>query len=533
MTNKTTRSLAPGEGIDGFARFLEGTDPEVGVEAVMTVEKLVDDLGFDHNSPNMYHLGDQAKQTIVHAILQNISFPTARDSNSTGVLCADEVGLGKATRIRCIAAMATMMDVVTHQAEGLPPPPLVGTNSLIPSIVTHSLLTEPAGSRAFITQHNPLPSLPILVVVPGTLLPRWEAELRMAVKHRCADLMVYGSGLAKHKEFWSSSGIYASSQHPEHRRIILASHSAILEDYGLLYSSSQSKGYEKPGSPFPWDSETAILRRDPNTLGTLFSKTYLATIVDQSHQFRGAGPRHSAVLQILDQSLVPMSCTTSPQPDPSLPPSSPNHVQRSCDIALGSGRPEEAASNKSVTCPNQERQQGFKAFHTRSLDHPNPFASANIELDYPHETNSPDSHRIVYPSEQLSYGPLHPPQGRTFGRLSNPPPPTKEPEVRDSYRLLRCGNIGPIFSKHYPTDNLPDVVPYAFAMARQGVACSSSAAKSVTQPSTGTASRYRETCISSPRVGCSRALHPPANIPQKGARPFSRHRQQDENLRRL
>ncbi|KAJ3548525.1 hypothetical protein NMY22_g1227 [Coprinellus aureogranulatus] len=231
-----------------FPEPVGGADPGVEVEAGMTIQQMMDNLGFVDNLPFMfnssrnidgYHFWDKAEKSKkeegsverftlhrhqisgVHAIIRNIFTSKASDSHSTGVLCADEVGLGKT--IQSIAAVAVLMDVVTRQSKGLRLPPLVE-------------------SRPFINQHNPLPSLPILVLVPGTLLTQWETELKVALKPRCADLMVYGSGHTNHKEFWSSDGIYASSNHPEHRRIILASHSAILQDYGLLYSSGRTKG---------------------------------------------------------------------------------------------------------------------------------------------------------------------------------------------------------------------------------------------------------------------------------------------------
>ncbi|TEB03945.1 hypothetical protein FA13DRAFT_1569793, partial [Coprinellus micaceus] len=294
-----------------FAEPVDGADVGVEVEAGMTEKQIVKNLGFvlkdlpfifnkrrhagglnlwDHKpekgDPELTAFRLHPHQLAgVHATVRKLTLSKPLAGHCTGVLLADSVGLGKS--LQALATVAFFIDVCTRQAKGLSLPPLIE-------------------ERPFIADYNPLPSYPTLIVVPGTLLGQWENELKVAFKPKCVDILLYGTGLEEHKAFWSSSGAYAKSVHPPHSRIILASHSALYQDFSAMFGSNRHP------EAFPWDHPDP--KHDPEVKkeDTLYGRTYLSTIFDECQDVRNTGPRHSATLMILEQSIVRLPCTATP-----------------------------------------------------------------------------------------------------------------------------------------------------------------------------------------------------------------------------
>jgi SNF2 family DNA or RNA helicase len=82
-----------------------------------------------------------------------------------------------------------------------------------------------AEANPYLGETKKLPDLPHLVVVPGTLLSQWDSELRVLLKPKSFDILMYGTGKALHDKFWAPDGPFHMSKHPARQKIIVASHS--------------------------------------------------------------------------------------------------------------------------------------------------------------------------------------------------------------------------------------------------------------------------------------------------------------------
>lgn len=82
-----------------------------------------------------------------------------------------------------------------------------------------------SGTNRYLGLTTDVPSLPHLIVVPGTLVKQWEKELKTFFQPRKVDILVYHASKEARIEFWQEGGVYASSNHSLHQRIILASES--------------------------------------------------------------------------------------------------------------------------------------------------------------------------------------------------------------------------------------------------------------------------------------------------------------------
>ncbi|TEB22051.1 hypothetical protein FA13DRAFT_1641971 [Coprinellus micaceus] len=294
-----------------FAEPVDGADVGVEVEAGMTEAQIVKNLGFvfkdlpflfnkrrhggglnswDHDfkkdDPELSAFRLHPHQLAgVHATIRKVTLTQPVAGHCTGVLLADSVGLGKS--LQAITTAAFFIDLCTRQVKNL----------TLPAIIQE---------RPFVADYSPLPSYPTLIVVPGTLLTQWENELKGAFKKKSVDILLYGTGLEEHKAFWSSSGAYGQSAHPPHSRIILASHSALFQDFSAMYGSNRDP------EAFAWDHPD--LKHDPEARkeDTLYGKQYLTTIFDECQDVRNTGPRHSATLMILEQSIIRLPCTATP-----------------------------------------------------------------------------------------------------------------------------------------------------------------------------------------------------------------------------
>lgn len=157
----------------------------------------------------------------IHATLRNLFSAGPIPDLRAGVLYGDQVGYGKS--LESIATAAVLIDVRTCQEKGLPLPPLVG--ECRPSLFPSPSSEIPLGKWPFIGEANPLPPLPTLIIVPGMLLEQWHLELKTGLLPKSVDILLYGTGLQQHQDFFSPTGPYETSKQPAHKRIILASHS--------------------------------------------------------------------------------------------------------------------------------------------------------------------------------------------------------------------------------------------------------------------------------------------------------------------
>jgi SNF2 family DNA or RNA helicase len=78
----------------------------------------------------------------------------------------------------------------------------------------------------YLAEDKTLPNLPHLVIVPGTLLSQWEAELRTLFNPKFFKILMYTPGKALREDFWSEDGpFYSTRQKLASNVIIIASHS--------------------------------------------------------------------------------------------------------------------------------------------------------------------------------------------------------------------------------------------------------------------------------------------------------------------
>ncbi|RXW11304.1 hypothetical protein EST38_g14551, partial [Candolleomyces aberdarensis] len=297
-----------------FGEAVEGADPGVEIEAKMSATQLATNLGFQNGMPFLFntkrHSGgetawsqefeDACKSHLnalepfsfqwhqlagVHATLRKVLSPTADSNHCTGILFADDVGLGKTIQASTIMASLTELSVLKQR--GLAVPPL-------------------ARDYPFLKGSLEIPDLPHLVLIPGTLLRQWEHELQCFFKNKSIDLLVYGTGLAEHKEFWKPDGLYHSSNHPASHRIILASQSSLQQDFSHLYTA------QCDSRALPWEHpqpNSAYETRLPNTL---FGQKYLSIVLDEAQGVRNIGAKHSSALRILEEASVRIVLTATP-----------------------------------------------------------------------------------------------------------------------------------------------------------------------------------------------------------------------------
>ncbi|TFK59812.1 hypothetical protein BDN72DRAFT_780239 [Pluteus cervinus] len=302
-----------------FGELPDGGDPGVEVEATMSPEQLATSIGLTNGLPfffNEYrHQGgatpwdegwaeqfhpdkaesnpDMARLSLhwhqiagVHAILRKMFASTPDSDRCCGILVADEVGLGKT--FQSAAVIAVLAELAIRQQKGIPLPPLF---ALAP----------------FLREYNQLPDFPHLIIVPGTLLVQWELELKGVGKPAAFDLFVYKANRDFHKAFWAEGGPWALSEQPMFRRIILASHSALLQDFAELYVGGKQKSADKP-----WMRPERLPSYDVELKTTLFQLKFLSVVIDEAHEFRNLGTKHSAALVILGRSVMRMVMTATP-----------------------------------------------------------------------------------------------------------------------------------------------------------------------------------------------------------------------------
>jgi TATA-binding protein-associated factor len=85
-------------------------------------------------------------------------------------------------------------------------------------------MTIPPAARPFFLGLREVPSLPHLILCPGTLVVQWINELKVFFLPRSVDILVYDSKVDG-THFWGPSGPLHSSVHEPYHRIVIATHS--------------------------------------------------------------------------------------------------------------------------------------------------------------------------------------------------------------------------------------------------------------------------------------------------------------------
>ncbi|RDB19056.1 Transcription regulatory protein SNF2 [Hypsizygus marmoreus] len=221
-----------------------------------------------------------------HSIVRSV-FTKGSNPHTTGVLVGDEVGLGKTAQ--AITLIAFLNQVIWLQSETTRKPPRM------------------LADRQYLGESVKVPSLPHLIVCPGTLVAQWVSELKILLRPKSVDIFVYDSQ-TNGKYFWGPSGPLRLSNHLPHNRIVVVSHSrakqALFKELNDNHSASKKKRKDRR----PWDIPPTKRSLDR----TIFGQTFLTAVVDEAHHMRNMGRKHAAALRVLQQSSVRIIMTATP-----------------------------------------------------------------------------------------------------------------------------------------------------------------------------------------------------------------------------
>ncbi|KXN82140.1 SWI/SNF-related matrix-associated actin-dependent regulator [Leucoagaricus sp. SymC.cos] len=197
----------------------------------------------------------------VHSMIRSIFTATKDPGHTTGVLVGDEVGLGKTTQ--AITFIAFLNQIIMMQDGRHQTPPVLK-------------------AQRYLKGHKTIPSLPHLIICPGTLVGQWESELKTLFRRK--------------------SGPFQKSNHDPYNRIILASHSVVFTEFSRTHERREGK----PMRPWTIQSARASLEN------TIFSQDFLTITLDEAHHMRNAGNKHSATLRLLHQARIRVIMTATP-----------------------------------------------------------------------------------------------------------------------------------------------------------------------------------------------------------------------------
>ncbi|KAF9470636.1 hypothetical protein BDN70DRAFT_901952, partial [Pholiota conissans] len=303
-----------------FGPPVEGADPGTEVEAKMSSKKLAISLGFLRRTPipllfnDIRHLDglnywtnaeafvmedrNHLPKSIVklrlhwhqlagvHAIIRACFTEEPDRDHCTGVLVADEVGLGKtyqaATVIAFLAEAAIRQD----------------------DLIVAPILQ----ARPYLAGETEIPRLPHLILVPGTLTIQWVDELHILYTPGSIDIFIYPTSAEERELFWAADAPFHVSRHEMSNRIIVAPHSALQKDYNALHLKKPKKSGSLPWDPLPLRSA----KHRPEISKTLFGQRYLSITLDEAHNFRNHGAKHSAALEILKLAIIRLILSATP-----------------------------------------------------------------------------------------------------------------------------------------------------------------------------------------------------------------------------
>lgn len=174
-------------------------------------------------------------------------------------------------------------------------------------------------SLPYLAHREEIPDRIVLIIVPGTLLTQWSTELKILVNPKAFDIFVYGTVGQSPQAFWADQGPFLQLKQPLSRRIIIASHSVsgvkniyrpnshhLLSHFGLIYATAEEK------DKLPWAPPTKLGGFLGLVRSTLFRQKYQVVIIDEGHEFRNVGPKHSAAFSIMALGGVHLVMTATP-----------------------------------------------------------------------------------------------------------------------------------------------------------------------------------------------------------------------------
>ncbi|THU90177.1 hypothetical protein K435DRAFT_864524 [Dendrothele bispora CBS 962.96] len=236
------------------------------------------DSGSKQLVPNSLHWHQLAG---VHSIGRRM-FDTYPDTEAcTGFLVCDEVGLGKMAQTISLITFLNQVAVMQENGEELPP-----------------LLA----SKPYLKGKDHAPSLPHVIVCPGTLRAQWIQEIKMLFISKSVDILIYDCPRSGNPDFWGPDGELVRCKHSSRNIIIITTHSSLQNEFSFVFKNKTSR------SASPWQ----LPDRKRKTEGTIFHQKFLSVSVDEMHLMRNVGIRHWSVLALLEQTTVKIGLTATP-----------------------------------------------------------------------------------------------------------------------------------------------------------------------------------------------------------------------------
>jgi len=81
---------------------------------------------------------------------------------------------------------------------------------------------------------------------------------------------------------------------------------ALQQDFNLIFEAAPSN------SKVPWEKPDRLKGSDKIISKTLFGQRYLSCATDEAHKFRNVGPKHFAVLLIMERTAARFAATATP-----------------------------------------------------------------------------------------------------------------------------------------------------------------------------------------------------------------------------
>ncbi|KAF5343804.1 hypothetical protein D9758_016217 [Tetrapyrgos nigripes] len=211
------------------------------------------------------------QQAGIHSILRNVFSSTPNKSSCTGVLVADDVGLGKTAL--CLATIATLNQYILLQER----------KEALPSILRKHQTSCILYSR-FLTF-------------------RFQ-EIKVFFCLNSVDIFVYDCPKTGNADFWLPDSPFSQSKQKPHNKIILTTHSSLQNEYSSVFQAKAAK------SKAPWELPA---RKPGGTLdGTIFAQEFLSVTVDEIHEMRNVNAKHYSVLALFNRSNVRIGLTGTP-----------------------------------------------------------------------------------------------------------------------------------------------------------------------------------------------------------------------------
>ncbi|KAF5331786.1 hypothetical protein D9758_018091 [Tetrapyrgos nigripes] len=284
-------------------------DLGVGTEASMNIETLVRRLGYRKDElPHQFNVhlhqqglnkwdnpdafGDIAtlmpfklhwhQMVGIHAAFRGVLSETADASVSTGMLIADDVGLGKTALMMGFIATLNQAIIIQEKKEELPP-----------------FLKE----KPFLKGKKVIPSAPHLLVVPGTLQDQVIKEVKRTFRPGSVDIFVYRSSRTGNPEFWGEGSDFRKSKQSPQNVLIITTHSSLCNEFTSAFRTKADKTQR------PWELPKQFVRSLDKTI---FGQEFLTVTVDEMHLFRNLGARYYSVLALMQKAYVKLGLTGTP-----------------------------------------------------------------------------------------------------------------------------------------------------------------------------------------------------------------------------